>query len=62
MQQSMAEVKVETVDTLSKSNDLEMERDACREQAQQSAASLQEVRSPRNMLLLFFCFKKLSRF
>jgi hypothetical protein len=43
MQQSMAEVKVEAVDNLTKNSDLEMERDAFKDQSQRTADSLREV-------------------
>ncbi len=39
----MAEVKVEAVDNLTKNSDLEMERDAFKDQSQRTADSLREV-------------------
>jgi hypothetical protein len=45
MQQSMAEVKVEAVDSLSKNNDLISERDYQKQQQQATSDTLREVRS-----------------
>ncbi len=50
----MAEVKVESVDNLTKNNDLTAEVDSYKQQAQQSANSVNDVRPPFNTLILSY--------